>query len=59
MQWYIEKLSENKYSLQLNGRSAKVVNGTLKLVGLPGPPFEWMVIKGAPSPPPVGTNSFG
>ena len=58
MQWSITRLLNNTFSINLNGRIANVVNGSLKLTG-PNTFFEWMILKGAPSPPPIGTNSFG
>jgi hypothetical protein len=59
MQWTIVKLFDNIYTIGLGSRSARVVDGYLKLTGPGLPHFEWMILRGAPSPPPIGTNSFG
>jgi len=59
--WRITKLPDDTYTINLNGRIAKIVNGSLKLTdpSSPSPPPGWTILRGAPSPPPIGRNSFG
>ena len=58
MQWHIIKLTDNTYILELDRRIARVVDGYLKLTEQTIPPFEWKVLRAAPSPPPIGRDNF-
>jgi hypothetical protein len=59
MQWNIVKLPNGNYTVSLDERSVAPVDGFVRLQRDRGLPFEWTIIRGAPSPPPVGTDSFG
>jgi len=57
--WFIEKLANGNYLVNVDDLNARVLNGSLRLSREKLPPFEWTVLRGAPSPPPIGTNNFG
>jgi len=57
--WEIVKVNERIYLIRFGARLAASVNGTLRLNPPGFPPFEWLLLQGAPSPPPVGRDSFG
>lgn len=58
-QWSIVRLPNNNYIFNLYGRFAEVVDGSLKLTRPSFPPFDWTILQGAPSPPPIGKDSYG
>ena len=56
---YIIKFTEITYILELDHRIARVVDGSLKLTVQTIAPFEWTILRGAPSPRPIGYDNFG
>ncbi|KAF8679365.1 hypothetical protein AX14_004576 [Amanita brunnescens Koide BX004] len=50
--------TENQYTISLDGVHVAPVNDNASVGPAPFP-FIWLVLRGAPSPPPIGNKSFG
>jgi len=50
--------TENQYTISLNGAHVAPVNNNASVGPVPFP-FTWLILRGAPSPPPIGNKSFG
>ena len=58
MQWNIVKHSNDTYLIYFRDRIAAVIGGSLVLTHHKIA-FPWKILRGAPSPPPIGKNNFG
>ena len=58
MQWHLKRLPDDTYLITLDDKMAWS-NGSLVLTNPPFIPVPWTILRGAPSPLPVGENSFG
>ena len=57
MQWRIGGHSHDTHLINFE-RTAEIIDGSLVLTRAKIA-FWWRILRGAPSPPPIGTNNFG
>ena len=58
MQWNIVRFPDDNYGIFLRDKIAISENGSLKLTSQKIA-FGWRILRGAPSPPPIGKDNFG
>ncbi|EPQ54954.1 hypothetical protein GLOTRDRAFT_93553 [Gloeophyllum trabeum ATCC 11539] len=57
--WTITSTSDGKYTISIDQFHARPDGDNISLTNDRRAPFEWTILRTAPSPPPIGSDNFG